>query len=192
MHNFAIAEEEKVLKLMLTKDAQAWMDEFVYQITGKKKEVSGPSNFHVNMTYVLSAMLCAELYQPITIEGDYLALEPMTSLMNIEKVGREELSLADLTNPARKDPDRVYSDKMVFSNPSLALANHLNPIYMTAYLEEVPFKGVLIDGGVAVNVLTFKQIRRLCKSEEDHILIDLIVSCFSRAITGTYEILPWR
>ncbi|KAM1790755.1 hypothetical protein ACFX12_034787 [Malus domestica] len=79
---------------------------------------------------------------------------------------------------------------MVFSRSSLTLANHLNPIYVTAHLEGVSFKWVLIDGGDAVNVLPYKQIKRVCRSEEDLILTDLTVSSFSRAITITHEILP--
>ncbi|KAM1502678.1 hypothetical protein ACFXTO_027995 [Malus domestica] len=53
---FDIAIFEEVPELMLTKDAQVYMDEFVYRIRGKKEEVPEPSNFHVNMTYVLSAI----------------------------------------------------------------------------------------------------------------------------------------
>lgn len=57
LHEFGIAREEEVPKLMLTKDVHAWMDQFVYQIGVKKEEeVHGPSNFHLNMAYVLSAM----------------------------------------------------------------------------------------------------------------------------------------
>lgn len=34
--NFDITVNEEVPELMLTNDAQAWMDDFVYQIGGKK------------------------------------------------------------------------------------------------------------------------------------------------------------
>ena len=48
-----------MLELMLTKDAQAWMNQFLCQIGEKNEGTPGPSNFHVNMNYVLSAMFCA-------------------------------------------------------------------------------------------------------------------------------------
>ncbi|KAM1198109.1 hypothetical protein ACFX2I_009603 [Malus domestica] len=79
---------------------------------------------------------------------------------------------------------------MVFSNPSLALANHLKPIYVTIHLEEVPFKKVLIDGGAAVNVFPLEQRKRLCKTEEDLIPTNLTISSFFEAITRTHGILP--
>lgn len=95
-----------------------------------------------------------------------------------------------MPKPARKKPNRVYSDQIVFSRPSLALANHLKPIYVTAHLEQVPFNRVLIDGGAAINVLTLKQMKRLCRSKEDLTPTDLTVSSFSRAISRTHRILP--
>ncbi|XP_070677783.1 uncharacterized protein [Malus domestica] len=78
---------------------------------------------------------------------------------------------------------------MVFSRPNLILANHLKPIYVTAYLEEVPFKRVLINGGAAVNVLPYKQMKKMCRSEDDLIPTDLTISSFSGAITRTHGIL---
>lgn len=81
------------------------------------------------------------------MEGDYLAHEQMIAFMNIEEVGKKRSSLADLPDPTRKEPERVYCDKMVSIKPSLTLPNHLKPIYVTSHLEEVPFKKVLINGG---------------------------------------------
>ncbi|KAM1350211.1 hypothetical protein ACFX2F_004188 [Malus domestica] len=78
---------------------------------------------------------------------------------------------------------------MVFFCPSSSLANHLKPIYVTAHLEVVPFKMILIDGRAIVNVLTYKQMKKICRSERDLIPTDLTVSSFSRVITKTHGIL---
>ncbi|KAM1140240.1 hypothetical protein ACFX19_041026 [Malus domestica] len=72
MPNFGITQEEALTELMLPKEAQAWLDEFMGHIGSKKEDLPEPSNFHVNMTYVLSAMFCDEFDQPTTMEGDYL------------------------------------------------------------------------------------------------------------------------
>ncbi|KAM2427437.1 hypothetical protein ACFXTH_001528 [Malus domestica] len=79
---------------------------------------------------------------------------------------------------------------MVFSRPNISLANHLKPIYVTAHLEGVPFKRILIDGRAAVNVLPTKQMKKLGRGTDDLIPTDLIVSSFSGAITKTLGILP--
>ncbi|KAM1325677.1 hypothetical protein PS1_047189 [Malus domestica] len=86
--NFDITTKEEVPELMLTKDAQVWMEVFVYQIGGKKEEVPRPNKFHVNITYVLSAMFYAEPDQLATMEGDYLATKPMMALVSVKEAGK--------------------------------------------------------------------------------------------------------
>ncbi|KAM2114753.1 hypothetical protein ACFX1Q_023255 [Malus domestica] len=99
LHDFNTIEEEEAPELMLRKDAQAWMDQFLCQIGEKKERTPGRSNFHVNMTYILSSMFCAEPNQPAVMEDDYLAQDPMMALVNIEKVSKEKSSFTDLPNP---------------------------------------------------------------------------------------------
>ncbi|KAB2625793.1 hypothetical protein D8674_017453 [Pyrus ussuriensis x Pyrus communis] len=48
----------------------------------------GPSNFHLNMTYVVSAMFCAEPNQPTVMKDDYVAQELMMTFVNMEEVKR--------------------------------------------------------------------------------------------------------
>ncbi|KAM1278938.1 hypothetical protein ACFX2J_030896 [Malus domestica] len=98
--------------------------------------------------------------------------------------------MTGLPEPLRNEPDRLYSDIMVFNSPSLALANHFKLIYVTTHMEEVPFKRVLIDGGATINVLLLKQMKKLGRSEKDLIPTDLTISSFSGAITRTHGILP--
>ena len=79
------------------------MDEFVCQIGGKNEGLLGPSNFHVNMTYVLSTMFCVEPNQLAMVEGDYLAIEPMMALVSVEKDRREkEAGMTGLPEPTKK------------------------------------------------------------------------------------------
>ncbi|KAM1353076.1 hypothetical protein ACFX2H_032601 [Malus domestica] len=137
----------------------AWLDEFMGQIGSKKEEFPKPSNFHVNMTYLLSAMFGAKLDQPATMEGDYLTAKPMMAHVNVEVAGEGELGKTESSETSKDSPLRIYIDKMVFSHPNMLLANHLKPIYVAAHLEEVHFKKVLIDGGMVVNVLLAKQMK---------------------------------
>ncbi|KAM1006307.1 hypothetical protein ACFX2A_003075 [Malus domestica] len=134
-------------------------------------------------------MFCAKPDQPATMEGDYLATKPMMAHISIEEARRRESGRIGLLELIKKELDRVYSDKMVFSCPSMALANHLKPIYVIAHLERVPFKRVLIDGGNEVNVLPYKQMKMMCRSKEDLTPTDLTISSFFGAITRTYGIL---
>ena len=70
---------------MLPQEMQAWLDEFMNHIGGKNEDLSGPSNFHVNMTYVLSTMFCPKHDQHATMEGDYLATKPMITHVSVKE-----------------------------------------------------------------------------------------------------------
>ena len=61
---------------------------------------------------------------------------------------------------------------------------------MTAHLEIVYFKKVLINGGTSVNVLPLKQLKKLCRGEEGVFPTDLTMSRFYGVITKTHGILP--
>ncbi|KAM2258026.1 hypothetical protein ACFX1S_003156 [Malus domestica] len=124
----------------------AWLDEFMDQIRSKKEEQPEPSNFHINMAYVLSAMFGAQPNQPATMEEDYVTTDPMMAHVNVEIAEEGESGKAKSSEASNEGPLRIYTDKMVFSCPQISLANHLKPIYVTAHLEGVPFKRILIDG----------------------------------------------
>ncbi|XP_017188273.1 uncharacterized protein [Malus domestica] len=64
------------------------------------------------MTYVLSAMFCAEPDQPTMMEGDYLATEPMMAHVSVEEVREGESGRMELPETFKRKPERVYSDKM--------------------------------------------------------------------------------
>ncbi|KAM2903569.1 hypothetical protein COP2_003375 [Malus domestica] len=135
-------------------------------------------------------MFHVEHDQPPIMEGDYLATEPMMAHVSVEDTGQGEPNQTGLLEPSIRKLEMIYSDKMVFARLSSSRANHLKPIYVTAHLEGVPFKRVLIDGETAVNVLPYKQMKKMCMSEEDLIPTDLIVSSFFGAITKMHGILP--
>ncbi|KAM1405500.1 hypothetical protein ACFX2F_000328 [Malus domestica] len=168
----------------------AWLDEFMDQIRGNKEDLPEPSNFHINMAYVLSAMFGARPDQPATMEDDYLTTGPMMAHVNVEVVEERALGKAESTEASKDGPFRIYTDEMVFSRPNISLANHLKPIYVAAHLEGAPFKIILIDGGAAVNVLPSKQMRKMGRGTGDLIPTELTVSSFSGAITKTHGVLP--
>ncbi|KAM2200866.1 hypothetical protein ACFX1R_000758 [Malus domestica] len=144
------------------------------QIGSKKEELPEPSNFHINMAYVLSAMFSARPDQPATMEEDYATTELIMAHVSVEVAEEGESGKAESSEAPKDGPLRIYTDKMVFSRSSISLANHLKPIYVTA----------------AVNVLPAKQMKKLGRSTDDLIPTDLMVSSFSGAITKTHGILP--
>ena len=69
------------------------------------------------------------------MKGDYLAIEPMMTHVSVEERAKKESGKIGLPELTKKEPERVYLDRMVFNCLSLALVNHLKPIYVTAHLE---------------------------------------------------------
>ncbi|KAM1044172.1 hypothetical protein ACFX2A_036146 [Malus domestica] len=183
-----VSQQDGNTKAMLSEGAMAWLDEILSHMGDKREDLLGPSDFHVNMAYLLSSMFCAELGQPFAMEDDYMAVEPMLAHVNMEATEGGRSSKAELPD-ASKQPIRVYTDEIVFSRLNSTLANYLKPIYVNAHLEGVSFKRVLIDDGAAVNVLPAKQMKKLGRILEDLIPTDLTVSSFSRAIIRTHGIL---
>ncbi|KAM1066599.1 hypothetical protein EV2_022559 [Malus domestica] len=183
-------QQEGAPEPLLPADAMAWLDEFMDQIGSKKEELPKPSNFHINMAYVLSAMFSARPNQPATMEGDYMTTEPMMAHVSVEVAEEGESGRVESSEASNDGPLRIYTNKMVFSRPNISIDNHLKPIYVTTHLEGVHFKRILIDGGAAVNVLPAKQMKKLGRGTEDLIPTDLTVSSFSGAITKTHGILP--
>ena len=110
-------------------------------IGGKEKDLPWPSNFHIDMTYILSAMFRAKNDQPPIMKGDYSAAETNNGTCQyVEEAGQGEPGQTSLPEQSGKNPERIYSDKIVFVRPNLTLANHLRPIYVTADLEGVTFQ----------------------------------------------------
>jgi hypothetical protein len=57
--------------------------------------------------------------------------------------------------------------KMVFENPSKQMTQHLKPLYIKAHMNGRPVNKVLVDNGAAVNILPYKMLSKLAKTEED-------------------------
>ncbi|KAM1336247.1 hypothetical protein ACFX2H_040226 [Malus domestica] len=96
---------------LLPADVMAWLDEFMDQIGSKKEELPEPSNFHINMVYVLSAMFGAIPKQPATMEGDYVTTEPMMAHVNVERAEKGESGKAESSEASNDGPLRIYTDK---------------------------------------------------------------------------------
>ncbi|KAM1419648.1 hypothetical protein ACFXTO_023170 [Malus domestica] len=130
-----VNQQEGAPEPLLPADAMAWLDEFMDQIGSKKEELPEPSNFHINMAYVVSTMFSARPDQPATMEGDYVTTEPMMAHVSVEVAEEGESGKAESSEAPKDGPLRIYTDKMVFSRLSISIANHLKPIYITAHLE---------------------------------------------------------
>ncbi len=53
-----------------------------------------------------------------------------------------------------EDEECRDTSKIVFEKPTLAMCQHLKPLYIKAHMDGRPVNKVLVDNGAAVNILT--------------------------------------
>ena len=80
--------------------------------------------------------------------------------------------------------------KIVFEKPSKQMTQHLKPLYIKAHMNGRLVNKVLMDNGAAVNILSYKMLRKLTKTEEDLIPSDIAVNGFTGEPTLTKGIIP--
>jgi hypothetical protein len=80
--------------------------------------------------------------------------------------------------------------KIIFEKPTLAMCQHLKPLYIKAQMDGKPVNRVLVDNGAAVNILPTSMLRKLLKTENDLIATDVSVSGFAGGATKTKGVIP--
>jgi hypothetical protein len=82
------------------------------------------------------------------------------------------------------------ASKMVFEKPSKQMTQHLKPLYIKAHMNGRPVNKVLVDNGATVNILPYKMLSKLAKTEEDLTPLDMAVNGFTEEPTITKGIIP--
>ncbi|CAL9019380.1 unnamed protein product [Prunus brigantina] len=85
--------------------------------------------------------------------------------------------------------DKSATEQLCFSKPTKEMANHLRPLFITANFGGVPIPKVMIDGGAAINLLPYRMLSKMGRTEKDLIPTRLTVTNFAGGITKTHGIL---
>ena len=86
--------------------------------------------------------------------------------------------------------EEFESGKMVFEKPSKQMTQHLKPYYIKVHINGSPVNKVLVDNGAAINILPYKMLSKLVKTEEDLTPSDMAVNGFTGEPTITKGIIP--
>ena len=86
--------------------------------------------------------------------------------------------------------EEFESGKMVFEKPSKQMTHHLKPYYIKVHINGSPVNKVLVDNGAAINILPYKMLSKLAKTEEDLTPSDMAVNGFTGEPTITKGIIP--
>ncbi|GKV24416.1 hypothetical protein SLEP1_g34030 [Rubroshorea leprosula] len=84
--------------------------------------------------------------------------------------------------PAQDDEEKDMFDKIVFEKLEEKMARHIMPLYINAHMDETPINRVLMDNGVAVNVLPTCMLYKIGKSLDDLVHTEVTISDFTRGV----------
>ena len=68
--------------------------------------------------------------------------------------------------------------KVILKKPSMEMTRHIKPLYVRAHLNGRLVSKVLIDNGLAVNVMPLRMLRALGRSINDLIKTEVVVFAF--------------
>ena len=80
--------------------------------------------------------------------------------------------------------------KVILEKAFVDMTRHIKPLYIRAHLNGRSVPKVLIDNGLAVNVMPLRMLRALGRSINDLIEIEVVVSAFIGEVSKTLGILP--
>ncbi|CAL8151983.1 unnamed protein product [Prunus armeniaca] len=84
---------------------------------------------------------------------------------------------------------KPVAEQLCFSKPTKEMANHLRPPFITANFGGIPIPKVMVDRGVAINLLPHRLLSKMGRTEKDLIPTRLTVTKFAGGITKTHGIL---
>ena len=117
----------------------------------------------------------------ITLPREFMA----TTWVQREEDARGEIPILLVEEEKCRD-----TGKIIFEKPTLAMCQHLKPLYIKAHVDGRPVNRVLVDNGAAVNILPTSMLRKLLKTENDLIVTDVSVSGFASGATKTKGVIP--
>ena len=99
-----------------------------------------------------------------------------------EDVGHDGLTI--------ESSEECKPQKVILEKPFVEMKRYIKPLYLRAHLNGRPVSTVLIDNGLAVNVIPLRMLRALGRSNNDMIEIEVVVSAFTREVSKTLGLLP--
>ena len=117
----------------------------------------------------------------ITLPGEFMA----TSWVQREDEARGASPILLVDEEECQD-----TGKIVFEKLALSMCQHLKPLYIKAHMDGRPVNRVLVDNGVAVNILPTSMLRKLFKTESDLIATYVSISGFAGRATKTKGVIP--
>ncbi|CAL2237828.1 unnamed protein product [Prunus armeniaca] len=70
----------------------------------------------------------------------------------------------------------IVQEQQCFSKPTKEMANHLRPLFITANFRGILIPNIMVNGGVAINLLPHRLLVKIGRTEKDLIPTRLTVT----------------
>jgi hypothetical protein len=91
-------------------------------------------------------------------------------------VSDEELGMAQLT---------LEPKQAIFEKPEDGKRQHLKDMFLKGFVNDKPVTRMLVDGGAAVNLMSYTMLRKIGKSDEDLTQTDMMLVDFEGNVSPT-------
>ena len=75
------------------------------------------------------------------------------------------------------------AQKVILEKPTVEMTWHIKPLYVREHFNGKPVSTVLVDNGLAVNVMTLRMLRAFARGINDLIETEVSISTFIREIS---------
>ena len=124
--------------------------------------------------------------------------EDTEDIENIKNIGHIEdiEDIEDIKNMEDIENIEDIEDLEGFGNiegvekPTLSMSQHLKLLYIKAHMDGRPVNRVLIDNGIAINILPTSMLRKLFKTKSNLTATDVSISGFAGGATKTNRVIP--
>ncbi|KAI5350377.1 hypothetical protein L3X38_003268 [Prunus dulcis] len=143
-------------------------------IDGKWYSVGKNGKFEANMVFVLSEEFRVVEGKPNVVEADMVSEEIFECrLTDIDK--EKEAAKPNIELKLGRTTWRIVVEHMFFAKPTKPMANHLEPLVITANLGGIPVPKIMIHGGAAINLFPYRMMTKLSRTEKYLMPIQLTV-----------------
>lgn len=137
----------------------------------------------VDMVYLLPAQFSNNATKKVRHEPDPSGAEEAP--LEVELGEAKHSTVAVSAGGICVSRNNGSNDSVTLTRPADSMMAHGRPLYVRDLLDGVPMTKVLVDNGAAINVLPATTMKKLGRSDQDLVPINVLVSSFIGDITST-------
>ena len=142
-----------------------------------------------NMVFIMPPEAFLVGNQDVDSIGSVEVLGATAEILEESRRPKEEFSSATMLKEKAENDMLKLASQAMFERPTVKMANHIKPLYVTGCLDGIPVNRILVDNGAAANLIPKSMLSKLGKTEDDVILSSATLTDFTGRISQCQGIL---